>query len=69
MSVKEMPVMQWRKSSYSGGEGGQCVELAALNAFAVGIRDSKNPSAPHLTVARDELASLVGRIKSGDLDL
>ncbi|MET9255037.1 DUF397 domain-containing protein [Streptomyces sp. NPDC003717] len=39
----------WRKSSYSGDEGGQCVEVAAHPA-AIHIRDSKNTTAPHLTV-------------------
>ncbi|NDU76737.1 DUF397 domain-containing protein [Actinomadura sp. DSM 109109] len=58
----------WRKSSHSGGEGGQCVELASLGG-SVGIRDSKNPSGPSLRVGRDVLGGLVGRIKAGDLDL
>lgn len=30
---------RWRKSSYSGGNNGQCVELAYVGA----VRDSKNP--------------------------
>lgn len=58
----------WRKSSYSGGEGGQCVELADLDG-TVGIRDSKNPSQGHLTVGRETLRGLVGRIKAGELEL
>ncbi|MEU8121083.1 DUF397 domain-containing protein [Spirillospora sp. NPDC049024] len=58
----------WRKSSYSGGEGGQCVELAAVDG-SVGIRDSRNVSGPALMVGRDALKGLVGRIKAGDLDL
>jgi hypothetical protein len=57
----------WRKSSYSGSEGGTCVELADL-ATAVGIRDSKNPDGPRLVVSRHDLCSLVARVKSGDLD-
>lgn len=66
--MKKIPSARlWRKSSYSGGEAGQCVEVAALGA-AVGIRDSKSPSAPHLAVARGDLAALVSRIKAGELD-
>ncbi|MDL4771947.1 DUF397 domain-containing protein [Spirillospora sp. NBC_01491] len=65
----DVPAPRWRKSSYSGGGGTtECVELADLDA-AVGIRDSKNPSGPHLSVARRDLASIVGRIKFGELDL
>ncbi|MGW3318800.1 DUF397 domain-containing protein [Streptomyces fungicidicus] len=42
---------QWRKSSYSGNTGGDCVEVAATRPTgAVPVRDSKNPSGPVLTV-------------------
>jgi putative sterol carrier protein len=34
--------LQWFKSTYSGDEGGQCVEVAEGTA-AIHIRDSKNP--------------------------
>jgi hypothetical protein len=33
--------LTWRKSSYSGNNGGQCVEVAAPGRVLV--RDSKNP--------------------------
>jgi hypothetical protein len=58
----------WRKASRSNTQGGDCVELAALDG-KIGVRDSKNPSAGHLAVAKVELAALVGRIKAGELDL
>ncbi len=53
----------WRKSSYSQGGGTDCVELAALEGSGCGIRDSKNPEAPHLVVSRSVLAALVQGIK------
>ena len=68
MNIQESEAATWRKSSYSGSEGGTCVELAELSAV-VGIRDSKNPGGPKLAVSRRELCSLVARVKSGDLDL
>ncbi|MET7944607.1 DUF397 domain-containing protein [Streptomyces sp. NPDC005302] len=34
--------LQWFKSTYSGSEGGQCVEVAAC-PHIIHIRDSKNP--------------------------
>ncbi|MEU8342469.1 DUF397 domain-containing protein [Spirillospora sp. NPDC048832] len=58
--------VHWRKSSYSGGEGGQCVQLAALDGL-IGIRDSKNPDHDHLTVRREALARLMAQIKAGEL--
>jgi hypothetical protein len=39
----------WRKSSYSGDEGGNCLEFAT-GAGTVRIRDSKRPDGPELTV-------------------
>lgn len=44
--------LQWFKSSYSGSEGGQCLEVAA-SSHTIHIRDSKqNPSdAPTLRIA------------------
>ncbi|MFF2331734.1 MULTISPECIES: DUF397 domain-containing protein [unclassified Streptomyces] len=40
---------QWFKSSYSGGSGTECVEVAALG-ISVGVRDSKQPVGPHIVV-------------------
>jgi len=54
--------IQWRKSSHSGGNGGECVEVAD-NAEAIGIRDSKDPDGPRLLVGRSEFAALVAFLK------
>ncbi|MFD5898706.1 DUF397 domain-containing protein [Streptomyces sp. NPDC060366] len=42
--------LEWFKSSYSGEEGGACVEVAAHPA-AVHVRDSKVSDGPVLTLA------------------
>ena len=34
----------WRKSSYSGGNGGNCVEVAVLAGGRRAVRDSKDPA-------------------------
>ncbi|MQY12709.1 hypothetical protein SRB5_28480 [Streptomyces sp. RB5] len=39
---------RWTKSTYSSGAGGECVEVATTSAH-VHVRDSKNPTGPHLT--------------------
>ncbi|MFE9106767.1 DUF397 domain-containing protein [Actinomadura geliboluensis] len=57
----------WRKSSHSTQEGGQCVEMADLEA-ALGIRDSTDPHGPVLQFGRDAIAGLLNRIKTGELD-
>ena len=35
--------LQWFKSTYSGDEGGECLEVATT-PHTIHIRDSKNPS-------------------------
>ncbi|WP_328560384.1 DUF397 domain-containing protein [Streptomyces coelicoflavus] len=50
--------LQWFKSTYSGDEGGQCVEVAAC-PHTVHVRDSKNPAAdgPTFQVTSDAWAA------------
>ncbi len=38
----------WRKSSYSGTNGGNCVEIARNLPGVVAVRDSKDPGGPAL---------------------
>ncbi|MDI2031481.1 DUF397 domain-containing protein [Saccharopolyspora sp. TS4A08] len=56
----------WRKSSYSA-DAGQCVEVA-ITSTAVGIRDSKNPHAAHLTTAPAQWAAFLTTLKAGRYD-
>lgn len=39
----------WRKSSYSAGSTGNCVEVAFGQTVA--LRDSKNPAGPMITMS------------------
>ncbi|MFF1626685.1 DUF397 domain-containing protein [Streptomyces sp. NPDC058272] len=50
--------LAWCKSSYSGAEGGDCVEIAAA-VDGIHVRDSKVRSGPVLTVIPDAWAGLV----------
>ena len=43
----------WRKSSYSGGQGGDCVEVAARPADQMAVRDSKDQAGPVLRFPRE----------------
>ncbi|MCP2341546.1 DUF397 domain-containing protein [Actinomadura rupiterrae] len=53
----------WRKSSYSGGNQGDCIELADISS-EVGVRDSRNTQGPYLTMTRENLAALTEILKS-----
>jgi hypothetical protein len=59
----------WRKSSYSGSNGGNCVEVAALPGNVLAVRDSKNPDGPALTFSRAEWRTFTTTLKTGALDL
>ncbi|MFJ9700586.1 DUF397 domain-containing protein [Streptomyces fradiae] len=50
--------LAWFKSSYSSGEGGQCVEVAAQSG-SVRVRDSKDTARPPLSFGHDQWSSFV----------
>ena len=52
---------QWRKSSYSGGQGA-CVE-ARQTGRGVAVRDSKDPDGPTLAVGRAAWRSFIQSVK------
>ncbi|GGT02666.1 hypothetical protein GCM10010271_00480 [Streptomyces kurssanovii] len=64
-SVPATPELAWFKSSYSSGEGGQCVEVAACLG-AVHVRDSKDTTVPMLTVQTGAWHAFVGYAARGD---
>ena len=68
MSVSSLSEVQWRKSSRSGGQGGACVEVAAL-ASAVGVRDSKDPDGARLAFGAAEWRVFAERVKASEFDL
>ncbi|WP_308409606.1 DUF397 domain-containing protein [Streptomyces sp. A3M-1-3] len=53
--------LKWFKSSYSGTEGGDCVEVAACPG-TVHVRDSKLNSGPELAVPVGAWAEFVAYI-------
>ncbi|MEU7606276.1 DUF397 domain-containing protein [Streptomyces sp. NPDC041003] len=73
-TMQDLTGVLWRKSSYSGGTGGDCVECAPLGTAAwrkasysgttggdglVAVRDSKNPDGPAFTVAPEAFTAFV----------
>jgi hypothetical protein len=53
---------QWRKSSYSGTNGGNCVEVALNLSGVVAVRDSKNPCGEPLTLTPHQWRILLASI-------
>ncbi|CAL9392363.1 hypothetical protein SUDANB6_01287 [Streptomyces sp. enrichment culture] len=52
--------LDWFKSSYSGSEGDDCVEVAHAPG-AVHVRDSKDPDGPELAVSPAAWEAFLGR--------
>ncbi|MEV5568539.1 DUF397 domain-containing protein [Spirillospora sp. NPDC052269] len=61
---KEPAAVLWRKSSHSTAQGEDCVEAAALPHQAVGLRDSKDPDGPRLSLTAADWQALIRRTKS-----
>lgn len=61
MSIEqsEVPQLQWFKSSYSGGEGGDCVEIAPA-LTAIRVRDSKDTRKGGFAVAPTAWTAFLG---------
>ncbi|PYC67365.1 transcriptional regulator [Streptomyces tateyamensis] len=58
----------WRKSTYSDGDGGQCVEVALNLAPVVPVRDSKDRHGPQLNFPSSAWASFVRGVAAGEFD-
>jgi len=53
----------WRTSSYSGDNGGACVEVGTPG-LAVTVRDSKDPDGPLLAFPADTWTIFAERVKA-----
>jgi Domain of unknown function (DUF397) len=57
---------RWRKSSYSGNGGGNCVEVANLADGMTAVRDSKNPDGAVLTFTAGEWQAFLAGVRAGE---
>jgi hypothetical protein len=55
----------WQKSSRSGGNGGQCVEVARNLPGIVAVRDSKHRAGPVLIFTAREWGSFISVVQAG----
>ncbi len=56
----------WRKSSFSNGTGGNCVEVADLDNGGRAVRDSKDPNGPALIFTPAEWAAFTAGVRAGE---
>lgn len=62
-SSARLAAAKWFKSSYSGGEGNECLEAASLSS-SVAVRDSKQLQGPVLTFSIATFAAFVNATKA-----
>jgi hypothetical protein len=55
----------WRKSSYSGGDNGSCVEVADGFPDVTPVRDSKDPQGPALVFPAAAWTEFLADVKAG----
>lgn len=63
-SRPDLSVAEWRRSSYSNQEGGNCVEVAGGLPGVVPVRDSKVPQGPALCFQGASWVAFIGDLKS-----
>ncbi|MEV7777421.1 DUF397 domain-containing protein [Kitasatospora sp. NPDC088351] len=63
MHSEEQPA-RWRKSSYSNGQGGDCIEVDDNRPGTV--RDSKDPDGPRLRFTPDAWAAFIHAAVDGE---
>ncbi|MEV0557573.1 MULTISPECIES: DUF397 domain-containing protein [unclassified Streptomyces] len=59
----DLPSTTWFKSSYSAGDGGDCLEIADGHPTRVPVRDSKNPLGPKLKFRAEAWSAFVENLK------
>ena len=59
----DLSAAAWRTSTRSGGNGGQCVEVARNLPGIVAVRDSKDPDGPALVFSRADWAAFLAALR------
>ncbi|GAA4241010.1 DUF397 domain-containing protein [Actinomadura meridiana] len=62
MKEPDQSMLSWRKSSHSGGTGGECVEVAAAPGTLL-VRDSKDPGGSYLQLTSAAARDLMNRVR------
>jgi Domain of unknown function (DUF397) len=60
---------EWRKSSFSGSNGGGCVEVARNLPGVVAVRDSKDREGPALVLTPDGWRAFLDGVRAAEFDL
>jgi hypothetical protein len=64
ISEYSLGAVTWHKSSYSGGQGGDCLEVTHDLPALIPVRDSKNPRGPKLAFRPEAWSAFVEGLKA-----
>jgi hypothetical protein len=64
-----MGELSWRKSSRSGSNGEQCVEVARTGSRKIAARDSKSQEGPILRFGGPEWCRFLNEVRRGTYDV
>lgn len=66
----DLSCVEWRKASYSGTNGGNCVEVSTREVAGQRlVRDSKHPDGAVLAVPSREWQVFLASVKNGEFGL
>ena len=65
----DLSLAVWRKSSYSNGSGGACVEVARNLPGIVAVRDSKDRQGPALVFTPADWEAFAAGVQDGQFEL
>jgi hypothetical protein len=69
MNQPDLSRASWYKSTFSNGQGGNCVEVARDLPGIVAVRDSKDRSGPVLTFTPAGWEAFTAGVRDGEFDL
>lgn len=61
---RDLSAAIWRKSSFSNGSGGDCIEVATSLPALVAVRDSKDRSGPALVFTCGQWRTLLADVRA-----
>ena len=59
----DLSTAAWRKSTYSNGDGGDCLEVCDAHTAVVPVRDSKTPHGPALVFSESVWEAFVEAVR------
>ena len=67
--MRDLTGAVWHKSTRSGGNGGDCVEVAVNLPGIVAVRDTKDRDGAALVFTHGEWEAFVAGVRDGEFDI